>query len=64
MLNIIKRILDYGIQLGAIEENPATKVFPPKLKIREVFRKIKYFDNEELKQFLTYLDTLETTPNK
>ena len=61
MVNIIKRILDYGIQLGAIEENPATKVFPPKLKIREV-SKIKYFDNEELKQFLTYLDTLETTP--
>lgn len=61
MLNIIKRILDYGIQLGAIEDNPATKVFPPKLKIREV-SKIKYFDNEELKQFLTYLDTLETTP--
>lgn len=27
MLNIIKRILDYGVQLGAINDNPATKVF-------------------------------------
>ena len=36
MLNIIKRILDYGMQLGAIKSNPATKVFPPKLKVRTV----------------------------
>ncbi|WP_273856302.1 hypothetical protein, partial [Serratia liquefaciens] len=41
MLNIIKRILDYGVQLGAINDNPATKVFPPKLKTRTV-KKIKY----------------------
>ena len=48
------------MQLGAIEDNPATKVFPPKLKTR-TSNKIKYFDNVELKQFLTYLDTLEPT---
>ncbi|MBK5076319.1 site-specific integrase [Lactococcus lactis] len=60
LLNIIKRILDYGMQLGAINDNPATKVFPPKLKTR-TSSKIKYFDNEELKQFLEYLDTLEPT---
>ncbi|WP_038602210.1 tyrosine-type recombinase/integrase [Lactococcus lactis] len=60
LLNFIKRILDFGMQLGAIEDNPATKVFPPKLKTR-TSNKIKYFDNVELKQFLTYLDTLEPT---
>ncbi len=60
LLNFIKRILDFGMQLGAIEDNSATKVFPPKLKTR-TSNKIKYFDNVELKQFLTYLDTLEPT---
>ncbi|MCI8686448.1 MAG: tyrosine-type recombinase/integrase [Lactococcus lactis] len=58
MLNIIKRILDYGVQLGAINDNPATKVFPPKLKTRTV-KKIKYFDDKELKMFLEYLESLE-----
>lgn len=60
LLNFIKRIFDFGMQLGAIEDNPATKVFPPKLKTR-TSNKIKYFDNVELKQFLTYLDTLDPT---
>lgn len=60
LLNLIKRILDYGMQLGAITENPALKVFPPKLKTRAI-NKIKYFDNSELKKFLCYLDTLELT---
>jgi len=60
LLNFIKRILDFGMQLGAIEDNPAIKVFPPKLKTR-TSNKIKYFDNVELKQFLTYLDTLDPT---
>lgn len=58
MLNIIKRILDYGVQLGAINDNPAIKVFPPKLKVRTV-SKIKYFDDKELKMFLEYLESLE-----
>ncbi|MDG4965823.1 site-specific integrase [Lactococcus lactis] len=62
LLNFIKRILDYGMQLGAVEDNPATKVFPPKLKIREV-PKIKYFDNDELKKFMRYLDELEPNYN-
>ena len=60
LLNLIKRIFDYGMQLGAITENPALKVFPPKLKTRAI-NKIKYFDNSELKKFLCYLDTLDLT---
>lgn len=62
LLNFIKRILDYGMQLGVVEDNPATKVFPPKLKVKEV-SKIKYFDNDELKKFMRYLDELEPTYN-
>lgn len=60
LLNIIKRIIDYGIQLGAVTSNLATQVIPPKLKTR-VSKKIKYLDNEELRQFLIYLDKLENT---
>ena len=60
LLNLIKRIFDYGMQLGAITENPALKVFPPKLKTRAI-NKIKYFDDSELKKFLCYLDTLDLT---
>ncbi len=64
LLNIIKRILDYGMQLGVISDNPAIKVFSPKLKTRTV-KKIKYFNNDELKRFLAYLDSLQsTTTNK
>ncbi|WP_276870631.1 tyrosine-type recombinase/integrase [Lactococcus taiwanensis] len=60
ILNIIKRIFDYGMQLGAVNYNPATQVIPPKLKDRDD-TKIKYFDDEELRKFLTYLDNLEDT---
>lgn len=61
LLNYIKRILDYGMQLGAIDSNPAIQVIVPKLKQRTV-NKIKYFDNDELKKFLSYLDKLDDTP--
>lgn len=60
LLNIIKRIFEYGIQLGAINSNPAIQVVPPKLNNREI-KKIKFFSNEELRKFLTYLDSLEPT---
>jgi integrase len=48
------------MQLGAIESNPAINVIPPKLKNRTT-KKIKYFDNDELKKFLSYLDSLDDT---
>ncbi|MBK0084384.1 site-specific integrase [Lactococcus sp. S64] len=60
LLNMIKRILDYAIQLGVITFNPATQVLPPKLKDRRPTT-IKYFDKDELKKFLDYLDSLEYT---
>ena len=60
LLNYIKRILDYGMQLGAINSNPAIQVIPPKLKARTT-TKLKYFNNDELKKFLVYLDSLDDT---
>lgn len=60
LLNYIKRILDYGMQLGSINTNPAINVIPPKLKARTT-KKLKYFNNDELKKFLTYLDSLDDT---
>lgn len=58
LLNIISRIFDYAIRLGELDMNPAKRIIAPKLKIRSV-KKIKYFDNNELKHFLLYLDNLE-----
>jgi Site-specific recombinase XerD len=60
LLNIIKRIFDYAIRLGELGENPANQVLAPKLRTRTA-RRIKHFDNKELKQFLVYLDNLEPT---
>lgn len=60
MLSITKRILDYALQLGAITENPAHQVIPPKLKVRGE-QPLKYFDEIELKKFLKYIDDLEPT---
>lgn len=58
LLNIIKRIFDYAIRLGELNVNPANLVLSPKLRTITT-RRIKHFDNKELKQFLVYLDNLE-----
>lgn len=58
MLNIIKRIFDYAIRLGKLDENPANQVLAPKLRTKTT-KQIKHFDNKELQQFLVYLDNLE-----
>lgn len=58
LLNIIKRIFDYAIRLGELQMNPANQVLAPKLRTRTT-RRIKHFNNKELKQFLVYLDNLE-----
>ncbi len=58
LLNLIRRIFDYGMQIGAVDSNPAMQVRPPKLKVRTA-PKIKHFEDDELKRFLAYLDNLE-----
>lgn len=56
--NINKRILQYGVTMQAITHNPARDVIVPR-KQQNKEKKVKYFSNQELKQFLEYLDTLD-----
>ena len=55
-----KRILQYGVSIQALESNPARDVIIPRKIVRDK-HVIKYFQDEELKKFLTYLDKLENT---
>lgn len=56
--NINKRILQYGVTMQAITHNPARDVIVPR-KQQNKEKKVKFFTNQELKQFLSYLETLD-----
>lgn len=53
-----RRILQYGVTMQVINNNPARDVVIPR-KQQNKENKIKYFNNLELKQFLNYLGTLD-----
>lgn len=54
-----KRILQYGVTMQAIPSNPARDVVLPRNTQKNKQKKIKHFDNAELKKFLEYLETLD-----
>ena len=54
-----KRILQYGVVMQAIPFNPAREVILPRNTQKEKRKKVKHFDNEDLKRFFQYLDTLD-----
>lgn len=56
--NINRRILQYGVTMQLIDHNPAREIIVPRKKADKE-AKIKYFSKEELKQFLSYLDSLD-----
>ena len=56
--NINRRILQYGVTMQAIQHNPARDVIIPR-KQQNKEHKVKFFSNQELKQFLEYLDSLD-----
>ena len=56
--NINRRILQYGVTMQAIKHNPARDVIIPR-KQQNKEHKVKFFSNQELKQFLNYLDNLD-----
>ena len=56
--NINRRILQYGVTMQAIQHNPARDVIIPR-KQQNKEHKVKFFSNQELKQFLEYLDNLD-----
>ena len=53
-----KRILQYGVVMQAISFNPAREVILPRNTQKANREKVKHFDNQELKKFLDYLDSL------
>ena len=54
-----KRILQYGVVMQAIPFNPAREVILPRNTQKEKREKVKHFENQELKKFLDYLDSLD-----
>jgi prophage sa05, site-specific recombinase, phage integrase family protein len=54
-----KRILQYGVTMQAIPSNPARDVVLPRNTQKAKRQKVKHFDNEELKKFLGYIDSLD-----
>ncbi|MCW2281485.1 tyrosine-type recombinase/integrase [Lactococcus lactis] len=61
-LHILKKIFEYGFEVGAIESNPAMSICAPKPQKRINNKKIKYFSNNELEIWLQYLKNLSKTP--
>lgn len=59
-----KRILQYGVILQVIPTNPADNVVLPRNTQKDKKAKVKHFNNDELKQFFTYLDSLDNTKYK
>ena len=59
-----KRILQYGVVLQVIPTNPANNVVLPRNTLKDKKAKVKHFNNDELKQFLTYLDSLDNSKYK
>ncbi|MBY4985862.1 tyrosine-type recombinase/integrase [Streptococcus suis] len=56
--NVNRRILQYGVTMQLLQHNPARDVIVPR-KQQNKEQKVKFFSNQELKQFLEYLDSLD-----
>ena len=55
-----KRILQYGVVMQSIPFNPAREVILPRNIQKAKRQKVKHFNNEELRQFIDYLDSLDS----
>lgn len=58
-LNILRKLFDHAFDLNIIETNPTIGIKIPRPKKREVAKRLKYFNNEELKIWISYLESLE-----
>lgn len=59
-LNYTNRVLDYGVKMGVLTDNPAKKVDIPKkmLQVEELEEsKIKFLEKEELTQLMNYFES-------
>lgn len=55
--SIIRRILQHGVLLEVLPNNPARETITPKRQKPEK-QAVKYIDNQDLKKLLTYMDQL------
>ena len=53
-----KRILQYGVTMQAISSNPARDVVLPRNTQKAKRKRVKHFENQDLKKFLDYLGDL------
>ncbi|HHT7816390.1 TPA: tyrosine-type recombinase/integrase [Streptococcus suis] len=56
-----KRILQYGVVMQVLPYNPAREVILPRNAKKATRKKVKHFNDKQLKQFLDYLDSLDLT---
>ncbi|MFQ9539321.1 MAG: tyrosine-type recombinase/integrase [Lactococcus lactis] len=61
VLSINKRILKYAVNLQLISVNPADNVIVPKIKKEESKKQAKHFEDNQLKQFKDYMNSLPDT---
>ncbi|WP_044764098.1 site-specific integrase, partial [Streptococcus suis] len=54
-----KRILQYGVVMQVLPYNPAREVILPRNAKKATREKVKHFNDQQLKQFLDYLDSLD-----
>lgn len=54
------KIFNYAVNIGVINDNPMKKILTP--KVSGTKKKIGFFEADELKQFLSYVEALD--PNK
>ena len=54
-----KRILQYGVTMQAISSNPSRVVVLPRNTQKAKRKKVKHFENQDLKKFLDYLGELD-----
>lgn len=58
LANINKMILQYAVTMDLLETNPARDIVVPRLK-KQGKKEIKHYTNQQVKQFLDYLDSLD-----
>ena len=63
LANINKTILQYAVTMDLIETNPARDISVPRLK-KQGKETIKHYTNQQVKQFLDYLDSLDQSVYK
>ena len=60
LVTLMSNIFKHGVSLQILESNPCQNVIIPRKKVTEK-KSVEFLDNQKLKTFLDYLDSLEDT---